>query len=38
MDNEVLSDDALIRKILTVFSQKGLENVYGRAKNRLSPL
>ena len=38
MDNEVLSDDALIRKVLTVFSRKGLENVHGVGKEQIESI
>jgi putative toxin-antitoxin system antitoxin component (TIGR02293 family) len=36
MDNEVLSDDALIRRVLTVFSRKGLEEVRGGSKKQIA--
>jgi len=36
MEAEALSDDALIRKVLTVFGQKSLEKVHGGGKKQIA--
>jgi putative toxin-antitoxin system antitoxin component (TIGR02293 family) len=36
MEATALSDDALIRKVLTVFSQKSLEKVHGGGKKQIA--
>ncbi len=36
MDDEALSDDAIIRRILTVFSRKGLERLHRGSKEQIT--